>query len=293
MSHAYADGKFMPRAAITVNPADFGFARGITVFELARVYGGAPFHLPDHLERLAHGARMLGIPLPLPLPELARIAQDIIAHNKFAHSAIKFYLTAGECGNAAWHNYKDCRDFTPHLFVMEDEVNPQHPDAPFGQEMHRRGQRLKIVPFERELPTIKSANYMLGYYAARTFAGTEWDDILFTHRDGYVTEATRSNFFCVIDGVLCTPRRGMLLGITRKVLLQLATRLNMPVVERDLRPADLLHATEAFTTGSVAEILPACALDDHQLATTVQGPVYTKLRAALTAYVREQCGRNC
>lgn len=288
MSHAYIDGKFVPRTTITVNPADFGFARGVAVFELARVYGGAPFHLPDHLDRLAHGAKMLGIPLPHNLPELEKIASEVIARNGFAHSAIKFYLTAGECQTPAWHGYSDCRAFTPHLMLMEDEVKPAHPDAPYGMDLYQRGQRLKSVPFERELPTIKSTNYMLGYFAAREYAGAEWDDILFTHRDGYITEATRSNFFCVIDGVLCTPRRGMLFGITRKILLQLAPKIGITVSERDLRPADLARATEAFTTGSVAELIPVAALDEHRLGSTIDGVVYAKLRAAFTAYIQEQ-----
>lgn len=288
MSHAYIDGKFVPRATITVNPADFGFARGVAVFELARVYGGAPFHLLDHLERLAHGARMLGIALPHSLPELEQIARDVIARNGFAHSAIKFYLTAGECQTPAWHGYSDCQAFTPHLMLMEDAVNPAHPEAPYGMDLYRRGQRLKSVPFERELPTIKSTNYMLGYYAAREYAGTDWDDILFTHRDGYITEATRSNFFCVIDGVLCTPRRGMLFGVTRKILLHLAPQLGIAVSERDLRPADLERATEAFTTGSVAEMIPASLVDTNRLQSTVDGAIYMKLRQALTGYIQEQ-----
>lgn len=288
MFHAYSDGKFVPRATITVNPADFGFARGVAVFELARVYGGVPLHLPDHLDRLAHGAKMLGITLPHSLPELEKIAREVIARNSFAHSAIKFYLTAGECQTPAWHGYSDCRAFTPHLMLLEDEVKPAHPHAPYGLDLCRRGQRLKSVPFERELPTIKSTNYMLGYYAVREYAGADWDDILFTHRDGYITEATRSNFFCVIDGVLCTPRRGMLFGITRKILLRLAPQSGIAVSERDLRPADLERATEAFTTGSVAEMIPASVVDAHRLGSTIDGVVYTKLRTALTGYIQEQ-----
>ncbi|MGB4101775.1 MAG: aminotransferase class IV [Alphaproteobacteria bacterium] len=292
MTHAYIGGKFVSRAELKVNPADFGFARGLTMFELVRVYGGVPFHLQDHLARLAQGAQALGIEVPLPLPELEHIVRDIIGRNRFAHSAVKIYLTAGECGNAAWHSYNDCHNFTQHLMVMEDAVKPEDPEAPYGKEAYQRGQRLRIAPFERELPSVKATNYMLGYYAVRRFAGSEWDDILFTHRDGYVTEATRSNFFCVIDGALCTPRRDMLLGITRKVLLQLAVQAGISVRECDLRPDDLRRATEAFTTGSIIELMPACVIDDHHLATTVQGPIYTQLRAAFTSYVRQQCLRD-
>ena len=144
------------------------------------------------------------------------------------------------------------------------------------------------MPYERELPSIKSTNYLLGYYAARQVAGAEWDDILFTHRDGYITEATRSNFFCVLDDVLVTAARGMLHGITRKIVLNLALQIGLKVAERDLYPADLASATEAFTTGSIAEIMPVGRVDDHALPQTTQGPVYGALRQAFTAYVAVQ-----
>lgn len=292
MPIAYYDGQFVERADLKINPADFGFARGIAVFELGRVYGGIPFHLEDHLERLAAGAETLGIALPQPVAALADTAREIIRRNALPHSAIKFYLTAGECAQPSGISFAACAGFTPHLLIMEDAVTVQHPEAPYGMQHYHRGQRLKTVPYERELPQVKSTNYMLGYYAARQVAGAEWDDILFTHREGYVTEATRSNFFCVLEGMLVTPARGMLHGITRKILLQLAQAEGIPVAERDVLPVELAWATEAFTTGSIAELMPAGIIDGHHLPHTTKGPVYQALRAAFSSYVAEQCGQQ-
>ena len=288
MSAAWLDGNFVDRAALTIDPADFGFARGVALFELARIYGGIPLHLDDHLQRLAHGAGLLNIAMPRSLPALADAARAVIARNRFAHSALKFYLTAGQCGHEQ-HTLASCKDFTPHLMILETEMQPQHPDAPSGLDYYRRGQRLKTVPFMRELPMVKSINYMAGFYATREVAGAEWDDILFTHHEGHVTEATRSNLFCVIDGVLCTPGRGMLLGVTRKIVRQLAAQCGIPVQERDLRPADFARASEAFTTGSIAELMPAQRIDDHVFAQTMDAPVFQKLRRAFTAYIQAQC----
>ncbi len=289
MPIAYYDGAYVERGTITINPADFGFARGIGLFELGRVYGGKPFHLEDHLQRLAAGARMLGVAMPLTVPELTAVSHKIIAQNALPQSAIKYYLTAGECAHPSGTSFYACNGFTPHLMVMEDAVTVQSPEAPYGLALYQRGQRLKTVPFERDLPSVKSTNYMLGYYAAREVAGAEWDDIIFTHRDGYITEATRSNLFCVIDDVLVTPGRGMLYGITRKVVLQLAKQLALPVAERDLTPADLTRATEAFTTGSIAEMMPVGRIDDHQLPATTQGKFYQALRQAFTATIAATC----
>jgi branched-subunit amino acid aminotransferase/4-amino-4-deoxychorismate lyase len=133
---------------------------------------------------------------------------------------------------------------------------------------------------------LKTTNYLTGFYAARQVAGADYDDILFTHRDGYITEATRSNFFCVIDDVLVTPQRGMLLGITRHVILELAAQLGIKTIERDLFPADLAQATEAFTTGSIAELLPARSIDDYHLATTMDGKIFAALRQAFSAKIQ-------
>ncbi len=292
MPVAYFDGQFVERAELKINPADFGFARGIALFELGRVYGGMPFHLEDHLARLAAGAQTLGIALPQPVAALGEVAREIIRRNALPHSAIKFYLTAGECEQPSGISFAACAGFTPHLLIMEDAVTAHHPEAPYGTQHYHRGQRLKTVPFERELPQVKSTNYMLGYYAARQVAGTEWDDILFTHRDGYVTEATRSNFFCVLDGMLVTPERGMLHGITRKIVLHLAQTAGISVAERDLLPVELAWATEAFTTGSIAELMPVGVIDSHHLPHTTKGPVYQALRTAFTAYIAQHCSQQ-
>ncbi|WP_310481482.1 aminotransferase class IV [Chamaesiphon sp. VAR_48_metabat_403] len=286
MPIAYYDGRYVERDTIRISPTDFGFARGVTLFELARVYGGKPFYLLAHLHRLERGAAMLGIPLPTDLTELADIASQVIARNAYPHSAIKFYLTAGECLKPSGTNYNACQEFTPHLMVFEDEVLLKHPEAPYGLDLYRSGQRLKVVPYDRDMPAIKSTNYLTGFYAARQVAGADYDDILFTNRDGYITEATRSNFFCVIDDILITPERGMLLGITRQVILELAAQLGIKTIERDLFPEDLTQATEAFTTGSIAELLPVRSIDNYCLPTVMNGKIFTALRQAFSAKIQ-------
>jgi branched-chain amino acid aminotransferase len=286
MPIAYYDGQYLERDTIRVNPADFGFARGVTLFELARVYGGKPFYLMAHLQRLERGAKLLDVPLPNDLTELADIANRVIASNAYPHSAIKFYLTAGECTQPSGTSYNACQGFTPHLMLLEDIVSFKHPEAPYGLELYQSGQRLKIVPYDRELPMLKTTNYLTGFYAARQVAGANYDDILFTHRDGYITEATRSNFFCVIDDVLVTPQQGMLMGITRSIVLELAAQLGIKTIERDLFPADLTQATEAFTTGSIAELVPARSIDEYQLPTTMNGKIFMALRQAFSAKIQ-------
>ncbi len=287
MSLAYHNGQFIEKNQIAISPSDFGFARGVALYELARIYGGVPFRINDHLERLDYGVRTLGISCPISRAELLSVIGKIVAKNNYTHSTIKIYLTAGECAHPSATSYGASHGFTPHLMIMEEELNYQNPEAPYGLDLYQRGQRLKCVPYERELPYVKSTNYMLGYYAVRQVAGKDWDDILFMHRDGFVTEATRSNFFCVIDGVLCTPKENMLYGITRKVVLELAAKLSIPIAERNLKPADIIKASEAFTTNSTNELLPTRQIDNYVLPTTMEGKVFSALRKAFSAYLAE------
>ncbi|MDP9128278.1 MAG: aminotransferase class IV [Pseudomonadota bacterium] len=287
MSLAYHDGQYVDKAAITIRPSDFGFSRGLTVFELTRVYQGMAFRLDDHVDRFAMGARLFGIRCPVDSGELERIARHLIAQNKYPHSVVKFYLTAGECAQPGTFGFARSEGFTPHLIVMEEKMEPLHPEAPKGLELYRRGIRLKTVPFARQNPLVKSINYAPGYCAAQALAAEAWDEILYTDAKGNVTETTISNFFAVIDGVLCTPAEGMLAGVTRKVLLELADRIDLKTAEINIKPADVSQATEAFIASSFLEMVPVKAVDTKIFATTIDGRAYSQLRRAFTAYVQE------
>jgi branched-subunit amino acid aminotransferase/4-amino-4-deoxychorismate lyase len=287
MALAWQDGQFAEKNSIRINPADFGFSRGMAAYEFGRIYGGAPFRLDDHLERLEHGARTLGISFAWKRTDIVAVVQKLITENKFPHSVIKFYLTIGECAQPSTGGLAACVDFTPHLFVMEDEVKPLHPEAPRGLDIHRRGMKVKTVPFARQMPEVKSINYAPGFVAVIEARKQGWEDILFTHPDDYVTETTIGNFFAVIDGALCTPDEGMMYGVTRKVLLELTAKIGVPVVLRRIAPAELARATEAFSTGSFVEMMPVCQIDGHTLPATTEGPVFKKLRAAFTACITE------
>ncbi len=287
MAIAYYDGAFVDKDTIKVSLDDYGFSRGLAFFETMRVYGGAPFHLDEHYKRLEEGIAILGLSMPLTAAEVSQTVRHVCTGNKFQHSVIKFYLTAGESHTHPYQLAKDHK-FAPHFFVVEDEMKPDHPEAPYGLDFYKRGLRLKIVPHERALPKAKSVNYLQAYNAARE-AGETWDDILFTHRDGYITESSRANFFCVIEGVLCTPGKNTLDGVTRKVVLEIARELNIPVDERTLRPEDLKKATEAFVSGSYAELVPAKQIDEHVMAVTMDAPIFRQLRKTYSAKIEESC----
>lgn len=278
-----------------ISLSDYGFARGITVFELFRVYGGQPFRMEAHLSRLESGASQMGITLPLTRAQIIQQVQALISTHNHAHSAVKFYLTAGECASPSGLSFAASTGFAPQLIIMEDAVRPQNPLAPYGLEAYQRGQSLATVPHIRELPTVKTANYGIGFVAARQLAGDTFDDILFTTPSGHITEATRSNFFAIINGTLTTAQSGMLEGITRTAILELAHNLGIPTAIRQFTTEDLLTATEAFTTGSVAEMVPVRSINGTILPgaeNRMHTPIFAKLREAFTTLIQTECGPN-
>ncbi len=275
-----------------ISVTDFGFSRGITVFELFRTYHGHPFRLEAHLNRLESGATQFGITLPLTRAQILQQISAVMESHNYPHSTVKLYLTAGECAAASGLSFAACNGFSPQLVIMEDPVTPKNPLAPYGLDMYQRGQALLTVPYVREIPTIKTANYGVGFMAARMVAGDSYDDVLFTTPEGYVTEATRSNFFAVIGGVLTTASTGMLEGITRSVILELAGSLGIPTAVRNVTVPELLTATEAFTTGSVAEMVPVRSLNGTILPgaeNRMMTPTFAKLREALTELLQTEC----
>ena len=289
MPLAYYDGQFIDKDLIKISPLDYGFARGVTLFEFTRVYGCVPFRLEDHIQRFIRGAAIMGIPLPMTADEMSKAVNRITWANKFPHSGIKFYLTMGECGKAGTYGFSTCEDFKPHMMMIEEEVHPQDPEAPRGTQYYQRGVALKTIPFSRQISEAKSINYAAGFLEARKLIGTEHDEILYVHEDGYVTETTVSNFFCVIDGVLCTPSRDMLSGVTRTVMIELAQKLGIRVAERDINLKDLTQASEAFITGTFLEMMPVRMIGNISYIMTTEAPVFSKLRKAFTAYINDYC----
>jgi branched-subunit amino acid aminotransferase/4-amino-4-deoxychorismate lyase len=289
MSLAFYDGQFVQASTIKISPLDFGFSRGVALFDFARIYGGIPFRLEDHIERMRRGAELLDLTLPYTSEEITKAVRHLSEKNRYAQSTVKFYLTAGEPAHVEGFGFGGYSEFTPHFMLLEDEVHPLDPSAPKGKEFHERGLKIKTVPFARDFALAKITFYLPGYLAARKLAGPECDEILFTHADGFVTETPTANFFCVIDGILCTPNHEMLYGVTRKVIIELAIHLGLPYAERKMTLADIGRASEAFLSNSYSEMMPIRKINDTAFATTTEGPIYKKLRSALTRYIEEYC----
>ena len=247
---------------------DEGFLRGRAAFETTRVYGGRPFRLDRHLERLAGSAARLGLPAP-DLGALERLALEAVAAAGERECSLRIYFTPGREGNGR-----------PGALALVQAL------PPWLDELRERGLRLAALPFGVETPSLiggaKASSYALNMAAVDEAKRRGADDALFLGPDGVVLEGPTSNLWWRRGGTLFTPALdlGILPGVTRATLIELAPELGYAVEDGAYRLADVAAADEVFTSSSVREVMPVVEVDG---AAVPRGAAAYELQAALRA----------
>jgi 4-amino-4-deoxychorismate lyase len=251
---------------------DEGLSRGRAAFETLRVYGGTPFRLDEHLERLESSAARLGIG-DADADAFRRLARLVLDEAALDDAVLRLYLTAGREGGGE-----------PRRVAL---VAP----LPAGlEEMRARGVRLVSLSLGVDpaafaaapwlLGGVKSTSYAVNMAAAAEARARGADDAVFVAVDGTVLECPTANLWWRRGRTLSTPslRLGILAGVTRAALLDLAGRLGYEVVQGAFPLGELASADEAFASSSVREVMPVAALDGVPLGS---GPAAPELQAAL------------
>ena len=262
-----------------VKPASGPLPRAMTsngCFETMRVYRGRIFRLEAHLDRLAASAQDLGVALPWDRREGARQLQRALASSGLQEAVVRIALLPQTAGRAA-----------PSIVVRPAILPPA--------AAYRRGIRLAVVP-TRKFPvsTIDNqAKYSARLASVMAVADAQLrgaDEALWMDALGYVTESTASNFGIVREHTIVTPPcwLGLLAGITRDILCELAASLRIPLRELPLTRHEIYNAKEAFLTSTLKEVLPVTAIDGRRIGTGKPGPVSRRLLQAFRRLVREE-----
>lgn len=270
----YVDGEWVHphQARISVN--DIALLRGYSAFESLRTYNRRPFHLSEHLERLYHSAEIIDLEIAHRREEVDSIVREVIERNEYRHAAIRLLVTGGESEDgvlAIGH---------PKLLVMITEL-PERDMQRFA-----RGYYLITTHLQREAPEAKTSSYTSAIRALKEAARCGADDALYVNGQGHVQEGTRSNFFLFQGDTLVTPREGVLPGITRNVVLELARR-RFAIEERPVLLGELARADEAFVTSSSKEIVPVVRVNDQKIGDGRPGPRTTELEQRFIAMVEQ------
>jgi branched-chain amino acid aminotransferase len=270
----YIDGAVHPPEEAKVSVLDRGFLYGDSVYETIGTMYGRLFAARAHLDRLERSARRIGLRVP-PRAEIeAAIAQTVAAAGN-PETRVRVMLTRG-VGKLDL-DPASCDD--SRLVVIAFPLGPPTPD------MFEKGVAVAIVSVTRNSPraidpAVKSGNYLNNVLAlgeARRTSGA-YEAILCAD-DGSVAEGSTSNVFAVVNGEIWTPGSdvGILDGITRAKVMELARAAGMKVVERRIQPGELRGADEAFLTSATRGVLPIAAVDGRPVGAGVPGPVTRRL----------------
>ena len=249
-----------------VRADDEALLRGRAAFETLRVYDGRPFRFDAHVERLVASAASIGLP-SLAGTDFERLAELVLPNSGTDDAVLRLVWTAGPDGGRA--------SGLALLSAVPDWI----------EDVRARGSRIvsllgirAAVPWL--LPGVKSTSYAVNMAADAEAKRRGADDAIFVDADGVVLEGTVTNVWWRVGESLRTPslELGILAGVTRAALLELAVESGYQVEEGMYRLEDVLAADEAFTSSSVREVMPVVDLDGHTLS---RGPAGDALQAAL------------
>jgi branched-subunit amino acid aminotransferase/4-amino-4-deoxychorismate lyase len=244
--------------------SDIGLLRGYGIFEFFHVLGGKPVFGEDHLDRFFRSARKMHLEVPLHREELIRVLAELLDKNGEPDASLRLVLTGGYSENA----YLPA---APNLIILQQKYQE------LPAETYDRGVGLMTTAFKRELPGIKTTNYMNGIRLLPKLKRLEAFEPLY-HDHGFVRESVRSNIF-IIDrkGTLATPDKHILPGITRQKVLEIG-QAERQVEIRAVRLKELDEASEIFITGTFKQVLPIVHIDGKKVGAGRPGPVSLELR---------------
>ena len=277
---AYVDGKWTPAEEARISVLDHGLLYGDGVFEGIRVYGGVPFLLDEHLDRLVASARAIVLELPAGRGEIAALCREAAQRAELDDGYLRLVVTRGA----------GALGVSPHTCARASLIVIAAPLTLYPAERYRDGVRLVTSSLRRSAsdalpPQIKSLNYLTSVLASIEARRQGADEAVLLNGQGLIAECTADNLFLVSGGRVLTPAvaSGALAGITRALVSRLLNEQGIECVESPLTPADAWTADELFLTGTGAEIVPVCEIDGRPLP--LARPVTERVRAAFAAYV--------
>ncbi|MEO8606101.1 MAG: aminotransferase class IV [bacterium] len=283
--YVFLNGRIVEARRATVSVYDRGLLYGDGLFETVRAYNGVAFAIEEHFHRLRTSADILG--LPIPTLDWPTTIAELLAKNGLAKRDAWVRLTITR-GPAEPHVLPP--DLAkPTTVMMVRGLDPQI------ETLQKRGVKVSLLPYARSgfIPEHKSLNYLaavVGKVLASYHGAFEG---VYVRSDHMFTEGTTSSVFIVRDGTLITaPVGGILPGVTRRIIIDLARAEGLRVLERDASTAELRLADEAFLTSSMVEVLPIVQVETGMLGKGKPGPLTIKLqklyRATVKRYLADQ-----
>lgn len=257
----YLNGQILPAEKAQIHVSDLGLVRGYGIFDFFRAIEGQPIFIEDHLDRFHNSARLMGLSIPESRERLREIIHEIIRLHPHRLLGVKMILTGG---------------YSVDGYTPAEHSNLIVTGKPFEFKPADVGMKLMSVEYRREIPEIKTLNYIVPIRALPQMKAMGADDVLY-HQNGKISESSRSNIFIVKNEKIITPVDGALFGVTRKHILNFAKN-HFAIEERDVSTQEYWEADEVFTTGSTKRIIAITQTDNQIFSDGKVGKITRKLQ---------------
>ena len=280
----WIDGKLVDKADAKISVYDHGLLYGDGVFEGIRIYNGKIFECDAHMKRLYDSAKSIRLTIPIDREAFCKAIYDTVAASNFKDCYVRAVVTRG-VGDLGLDPRK-CK--TASVFIIADLI------AVYPNEMYEKGMSVITSSYIRNHPNscpprVKSLNYLNNILAKIEANDAGVPEAIMLNHDGNVAECTADNVFIVRDGQIQTPTTadGILEGVTRKVIIDLCRKNNIPLVEKVIQRHDLYVSDEIFVTGTAAEVMPVTKVDGRVIGSGEAGPLTKRLLELFRNYIRE------
>ncbi|MFA5994185.1 MAG: aminotransferase class IV [Parcubacteria group bacterium] len=272
--YCYFNGKIIEEKQVHISPLDLGILRGYGVFDVMYAAGEKPFHLDDHWKRFVASAQKLRLTVPVTQTKYTDIIQKLLARSPYPNTSIRTVLTGGPSENGM------TLPTTPTFYILLHDMEQFMPSP----KLYATGAKIITHNFVRSHTQAKTTNYIEAIIHQEKRQKQKAVEILYALNNN-ITECSTSNIFMVKDGVLYTPHKDILFGITRKIIMRLTKKEKIVVQEQDITLAQLCAADEVFITGSAKHILSIVKIDAQKIGSGKPGPLTKKLSRAYFDYL--------
>jgi len=277
----WLDGKLVDQADAKISVFDHGLLYGDGVFEGIRVYNGRIFEFEAHIDRLYNSAKVIRLDISLTKEQLSKAVEETTKANGVIDGYIRLVVTRG-IGTLGLNPFI-CENSS--IFIIADNIQL------YPEELYEKGLKVVSATTIRNHPLaippqVKSLNYLNNILAKIEALDNDVPEAVMYNHEGYVAEASGDNVFIIRDRVLYTPpaEAGSLEGITRGVVIDLAKKENLEVIEKNLTKFDLYVSDEFFLTGTAAEVIGVVEIDGRVIGDGRVGKITKLLRKRFFEY---------
>lgn len=271
IKYCYFKGEIVPLNKVSFSVYDLSIIRGYGAFDFFRTYNGKIFYAKEHYDRFKKSLKEIGLSFEMSFKDFEKICYELKEQNNMKECSFRLLMTGGDMTDGLLVT-------KPNFIILcEESINPK-------SENLEKGIKLITSKYMRPFPLAKSTCYIEAVRLESKKRKAKATEILFLD-NRKVFECATSNIFIIKKGIIYTPHNNILHGITRSVVISLAKKLDLKVLEKDILEKDLYSADEIFITATNKKVLPVVKIDNQKIGNGKVGSLTKEIQKKFEEYV--------